>query len=142
MFFLMARKSNFIPTAVKSFDPSKQLIRKDIQVSEDMLVVNIKWSKTRQFDHSHQVPILATPGSCLCPVTAYKNMISKVAASQSDPAFCVFSGSKKATLVPLIYSQFQTKFRDLIARTGRDKSSFSTHSLHRGGCSWAFKSKV
>ena len=42
MFFLMARKSNFLPTAVKSFDPSKQLIRKDIQVSEIMLVVNIK----------------------------------------------------------------------------------------------------
>ena len=116
----MARKSNFLPTAVKTFDPIKQLIRKDIQVSGDILDVNIKWSKARQFGHSRQVPILAMPGSCLCPVTAYKNIISKVAASQSDTGFCVLCGSKNATLVPLIYSQFQTKFRDLIARTGRD----------------------
>ena len=106
MFFLMARKSNFLPTSVKEFDPTKQLVRQDIEVFEDLLVINIKWSKTRQFGHSRQVPVLAIPDSCLCPVTAYKNMMSKVSAGQSDPAFCVHSNSKEKKLVPVTYSQF------------------------------------
>ena len=55
----MARKSNLLPNSVHSFDSSKQLIRHDIQVTDDMLIVNIKWSKTRQVGHSRQVPIVA-----------------------------------------------------------------------------------
>ena len=101
LFFLMARKSNFVPTSVKQFDPNKQLLRKDIQVLENMLVVNIKWSKTRQFGHSRQIPVLAMPNSCLCPVTAYNNMISKVSACESDPAFCIHAGSRKNKLIPV-----------------------------------------
>ena len=54
MFFLMARKSNFMPTSVKLFDANKQLIRQVIEILDDMLVVNIKWSKTHQYGHSRQ----------------------------------------------------------------------------------------
>ena len=97
MFFLVARKSSFLPTSVKDFGPTKQLVRQDIEVFEDLLAINIKWSKTRQFGHSRQdlVPVLAIADSCLCPVTAYKNMVSKVSAGQSDPAFCVHFNSKE-----------------------------------------------
>ena len=57
MFFLMARKSNMIPTSVNKFDPTKQLhVRQnDIIVQDDLLIVNIKWSKTRQFGRSRQM---------------------------------------------------------------------------------------
>ena len=78
------------------------------------------------------MPVLAITDSCLCPVTAYKNMMSKVSAGQSDPAFSVHSDSKEKKLVPVTYSQFQTKLRDLISCTGREKRSFSSHSLRRG----------
>ena len=80
MFFLMARKSNFMPTSVKLFDANKQLIRQDIDILDDMLVVNIKWSKTRQYGHSRQVPVVAIPNCCLCPVTAFKAMIETISA--------------------------------------------------------------
>ena len=69
-------------------------------------------------------------------------MISKIAASDSDPAFCFHSSNKKKSLVPITYAQLQAKFRDLISYTDRDENLFSSHSLRRGGCSWAFKSKV
>ena len=49
MFFLMARTSNMVPNSVEDFDPSKQLIRQDVKVFQDVLVVLIKWSKTNQF---------------------------------------------------------------------------------------------
>ena len=75
-------------------------------------------------------------------MSAYKNMVRKVSASQSDPAFCIRIGYKHKKLVPVIYPQFQAKFRDLISRTGRDDSTFSTKSLRSGGCTWGFKSSV
>ena len=51
MFFLMAKKSNLVPNSISSFDNSKQLIRRDIQCTDNMLIVTIKWLKTRQFSH-------------------------------------------------------------------------------------------
>ena len=56
-FFLMLRKSNVIPEYIKSFDSHKQISRQDIQIHDNMLIVNIKWSKTRQFSSysSHAV---------------------------------------------------------------------------------------
>ena len=107
-----------------------------------ILIINIKCSKIRQIGHSSQVPLVAMPNYCLCPMTAYKNMISKIAARDSDPAFCFHSSNKKKSLVPITYAQFQAKFRDLISCTGRDENLFSSYSLRRRGCSWAFKSEV
>lgn len=142
MFFLMARKSNLIPNSSTSFDSSKQLTRRDIQLTDNMLIVTIKWSKTRHFGHFRQVPILAIPDCCLCPVSAYRNMIDRVTAHLDDPAFCISIKGKKSKLVPITYPQFQRRLRQLISYTGRDENSYSSHSLRRGGCTWAFKSKV
>ena len=138
----MARQLKFMPTSVKLFDANKQLIRQDIEILDDMLVVNIKWSKTRQYGHSRQVPVVAIPNCCLCPVTAFKAMIETISARALYPAFCFHSLVKPKILVPITYKQFQDKFRNTIALTGRDASLFSTHSLRRGGCSFAFRSKV
>ena len=76
-----------VPIAANKFDAVKQLTRNDIIRGEDMRVVNIKWSKTRQFGHSNAIPITSIPYSVLCPVQAYKTMVSKVPASRSDPCF-------------------------------------------------------
>ena len=38
----MARKWNLLQNSVHSFDSSKQLLRQDIQVTGDMLIINIK----------------------------------------------------------------------------------------------------
>ena len=89
MFFLMATKSNMVPNAAHQFDAKKQLTRGDIKVYYSMLIVNIKWSKTRLFGYLHEIPISAISKSCLCPVQAYKNMLSCVPATANDPAFCV-----------------------------------------------------
>lgn len=140
MFFLMARKSNMMPNSVSEFDVKKQLTRGDISVRDNMLIIRIKWSKTRQFGHLRQIPISSIPNCCLCPVQAYGNMIRLVNATDNDPAFCYLN--KKRQLVPIIYSQFQKQFRKFISCTGRDGQMFSSHSLRRGGCSWGFKSNV
>ena len=140
MFFLMARKSNMIPTSIKKFDNKKQLTRSDIKVENDVLIVNFKWSKTRQFGHSRYIPISAIAKSCLCPVKAYTKVLRTVSCKSTDSAFCYYNRNSQA--VPILYSQFQKRLRELICLTGRDGNLFSSHSFRRGGCSWAFRSNV
>ena len=54
------------------------------------------------------------PNYCLCPVTANnENMISKMAARDSDPAFCFHSSNKKKSLVPITCAQFRQSFEIL-----------------------------
>ena len=105
----MARKFNVIPNSAKDFDPSKQLVRGDIVVNGNMLVVKIKWSKTRQFGHSRHKPLSSVDDSCLCPVTADKIMVSLILGQDSDPAFCI--NSNKNRLIPITYSKFQKKLK-------------------------------
>lgn len=141
MFFLMARKSNMVPVSKVDFDPNKQLLRQDIKVFENMLVILIKWSKTNQFGNRLlKIPLAVIPRSQLCPVSAYKNMISLIPAADSDPAFCFLSS--KGEIKPILYKQLQQKLRSLTAKTGREPDMFSSHSFRRGGCTWAFKSGV
>ena len=41
-----------VPMSVSTFDSRKQLTRDYLIIQNDVLLVNFKWSKTRQFDHS------------------------------------------------------------------------------------------
>ena len=54
VFFMMARKSSIAPSSVLSFDSSKYLCRRDIRLTSYGLEVQLKFSKTNQFEH---VPI-------------------------------------------------------------------------------------
>lgn len=140
MFFLMSRKSNMLANKVSEFDPQKHLTRKDVSVYDDMLIVHFKWSKTRQFGHSRNIPILNIPGSPLCPVKAYSQMSDLIKLDNNKSAFCYLDSNLNA--IPLTYYKFQKKLRCVIDQTGRDGSLFSSHSCRRGACSFAFKSNV
>ena len=86
-------------------------------------------------------PIAAMPSNILCPVTAYKQMIRIVDAGPYDPLFCTYS-AKKRGVIPITYPVFQGRLRDLVAKTGRNAASFSSHSMRRGGIQLAFKAEV
>ena len=118
----------------------KQLTRGDLRLENNVLTVNFKWSKTCQFGHSRYIPLTAIPDSCLCPVKAYANVLSTINCSNYDSAFCYYNS--RSQTVPILYSQFQRRLRELICLTGRDGNSFSSHSFRRGGCSLAFRSNV
>ena len=141
MFFLMARKSNMVPVSARCFDSQKQLLRGDIAVHDRMLVISLKWSKTNQFgDRLLKIPVLAIPGSPLCPFRAYCHMISLIPTDASSPAFCL--PLSVGTVSPVLYADLLAVVKLLIRATGRNPDLFSSHSFRRGGCSWAFKSKV
>ena len=77
MFFLMARKSNMVPVSLTEFDPHKQLLRQDEVIFKEILLVFVKWSKTNHSGNRLlKIPLTAIPGSILCPVKAFRNMIA------------------------------------------------------------------
>jgi hypothetical protein len=137
--FTLTRKSNVVVTG-KKFDGEKQVRRADVLIGQNCLLVSFRWTKTIQFGQRVlQVPLLAMPQSCLCPVRAYQNMVKLNPASPSDPAFNL-KRRNKVTAVP--YPFMQKFLKTCVNQIGLDGSKFSSHSFRRGGATWAFKSQV
>ena len=134
-FNLMARKSNLTPVSRVSFDPSQQLVRRDVVRGSDFIVVSIRWSKTNQFrNRILTVPILSIPGSLLCPVAAYDRVIELSPGRDWDP---LFVWQQRGEWVPITYREYLCKLRSLLQAVGLQANAYSTHSLRRGGATAA-----
>ena len=70
---------------------------------------------------------------------AFKSMISRLPASGRHPTFLVKSSNGKVKPLALT---LQGIIKGLVARTGRDPTLYSSHSLRRGRCPFVFKSGV
>ena len=131
-FFLMIRKSNLVPNSAKTFQSQRQLIRENMEFDSknNVLIFHINWSKTIQYgERKLKITVAAIPGSLLCPVRAYLNMIDLTSAPTYSPAF-VFMKRKK--LVPVPYPLFQSTIRNLINCIGKNPKQFSTHTVVLG----------
>lgn len=136
-FFTFSRRSNLVPISPTKFNPEHQLQRADILVNHGQLVVIFKWSKTNQFSRrALPVPVSALPGTLICPVAAYNHLIATLPARSSDPAFAFLKHGK---ITPFSQSQLQELIKQLASDIDLDPSNFSTHSLRRGGATFASK---
>lgn len=136
-FFLLARKSNLVPTTSKDLKNRHFLLRKNVEDHESFLLVNLMWTKTIQTgERILQIPLVPIKGSILCPVRAFKKMCEVVSISEESPLF-VLSRNKIVT-----YNMFQRKLRSLLQKVGYDPAKFSTHSFRRGYSTLLFKAEV
>lgn len=136
-FFLVARKSNLVPTTKMDVVNSKCLLHRDVVHFGSYLEVTMNWSKVIQYGERKLVtPLLRLPGSRLCPVSAYERMIAGNVRSPDSPLFV--SKSK----VPVTYDQFQGKLRSVLSKLDLDVSKYSTHSFRRGFATFAFRNNV
>ncbi len=111
-FYCMLSKSNLVPDNIDAIDSRKQLCRVNIKINSHCLLVEIKWSKTIQFSQkSLLIPLLAMPGSSLCLVAAFSNMVKLVPRNPSDPAFMLRKGQAK---VAVTYNKLQSKLKQLV----------------------------
>ena len=137
-FFLLARKSNLVPTLQKDLVEKKFLIRKDIVDSGSQLIVSFRWTKTIQKgERILQIPLVEIKDSILCPVNAYRNMLKVTPVSSSESPLFLLSDGKIIT-----YSMYQAKLRYFIKNIGLDESKFSSHSFRRGFSTLLFKAKI
>ena len=140
-FFLSLCKSNLVPDTTNTFDRNKQLTRSDFILGDRVLLCKIRWSKTIQFGQRVlTLPLFAIPGSTLCPVTAFRHMITEFPTRNgSDPAFQIYHGRK---VIPVTYFKFHFYLRRLLQEAGYKSELFSSHSFRRGGASYAFQCSV
>ena len=82
------------------------------------------------------MPVFALPGSKMCPVGAYRHLAENVKADPSHPAFAV---RRRGRLVSISQGNLQEKIKFLTRKIGLDPTHYSSHSLRRGGASWASK---
>ena len=123
-----------MPDSIYKFDASKQLVRGDVTVGQDVLLVTLKWSKTIQSGgREHTVPLVAIRGSPLCPVKAYHEMCQLIPGNKEDPLFRVKINGK---WVPMTYNWYTKQLRSALIQIGRNPKAFSSHSARRGGATY------
>ena len=137
-FACMARKSNLVPESSGKFDPDCQLCRSNIEIAADKscLTITLTWSKTNQdMDRELVIPVLALPGSPICPVAAYCAAVSAVPARGNGvcPAFAIPApkGAIDKKPVALSYAMLTADLKRLLKLAGFDESLFSSHSIRR-----------
>lgn len=138
LFFLFSRKSQFMCQNLSDPHRVKVVKRGHIYVHEGSLCVKFVWTKTRQSGGDPLVvPLAPIPGSKLCPVSAYINMIKSVPASCLSPAF-ILPSSTGLGPHPVLYDRFHIVLREFVSVLGLDPRNYSSHSFRRGGASFAF----
>jgi len=139
-FFMFSRISNLLPPKKGRFDRTKQLLKSDVKVSADSVIVLVKWSKVIQLsERLVTLPLKAIPGSPICPKTSLLNATRLAKSKDSDH---LFSYRKKQSISTIIQSEFISFLRKKLKSAGLDPKLYSGHSLRRGGASWAFHSGV
>ena len=135
-FFSFFRKSNLFIPSPKQFDPSKHLCCSDVSFSTSGAVLAVRWSKTIQFrQRVLEVPLPHMPGSPFCPSSALLLVTRSLPNAQGPrPLFCYKASSG---VRPLTHSEFVQALKSHIDRLGIDSSLYSSHSMRRGGASFA-----
>ena len=83
-FFVFFRKSNLFPPSANKFDNSKHLCRSDFSLFPWGLLLDIRWSKTIQFqERTFQAPLPLLKDHPLCPVTAIVHAFALTPSAES-----------------------------------------------------------
>ena len=134
-FYLFLRKSNLVPDTEGGFNQKEQLTRGDIWTYGNLTMVNITWSKTRQYRQKPlPLPLLRAKHKEVCPVFWVTYVLSKFPGDPGDPMFSYFKESKR---VPLTYDVLATWLKDWVKATGRSPEGYTLHGLRRGGSNFA-----
>ena len=130
-FMALLRRSNICPPSVAGFNPNKHLIRSDIVVNPQSIIVNLRWSKTNQSaDGVFSIPIAASNNPKFDPPAIYKEFVARYPVHPSDPCFSFYFLGKLFILTQSDLSKFLDMF---LHKAGHSSSGITTHSIRKGG---------
>ena len=140
LFFLFLRKSNLVPEA-RVHDPLHQISRQDIKLDRDVMIVNIKWSKTIQFSQRKlQLPMIVDRSSVIYPVRWLLIMLQRIPARGQHN---LFSFNKNNTVLLITYRDLTIQMRSWLKDIGiQEPKRFTSHSMRRGGITHAFENDI
>lgn len=122
----LLRKCNLLPESVKA-DSHHLILRRDVEKTEYGYCINVYSSKTiKHRERVLRIPLVHTPGSPLCAVTALRESMSKGVAPSDSPLF-VFNGR------PILYTEVLKFLKVLVGKIGKNPADSGLHSMRRSG---------
>lgn len=137
MFTMNMRQANLFPYVQKEFDPDRMLIRDDIKLTPDTVIIKNKWSKSSQQISSlryQHIPRAADSKVCLwTAISALFRMYPTV--SHNQPLFHFHD------LTPITTQYVNQIWKEALQATDTDPTK-TLHSLRRGGALYLQQSGV
>ena len=127
-FFGFLRASEFCSESQSSFDHQKTLLVKDVEVTPEAVIINLKSSKTDQFRTGNKVR-LAPTGKSTCPFRALKNHLENCSA-QNKPLFTFVNQTY------LTRKMFSKILKSLLPQSC-NQQLYSSHSFRIGAATCA-----
>ena len=131
-FTLFLWKSNLVSESVNSFNKKEQLTVEDVWCHQELVMVEIKWSKTLQTrDRELVIPLVPAKTQMLCAAGWVKRILrSRRKVSVGDP---LFGYQANGLVIPLTYDKLSKRLKEWVSATGRNGQEYTLHGLHRGG---------
>ena len=137
-FFSFFRSSNLLPKSQSQFHSLRQLSRASFRFYPWGVVLSFFYTKNRQFpDEPLCRPIPKIQHSVICPLRTLQQHFKQFPAPPSSPAFLV---SENSRIRSLSVAELRTAIKSLVSILHLDPRHYSTHSLRRGGATFAFAS--
>ena len=127
MFLTMMRQSNVVVRGTDTFDPTRHLTRADVSGDGEQIRVPHKWAKNWQrCARSEDFTLSALPGSPVCPVQAFRRVLSHRPASSRAPLLIIATGA------PLSLNYLNAAWSAAIRVLGLTRCGYTLHSVRRG----------
>lgn len=126
MFVTNLRQSNLFPTSKTAFDPTRQLVWRDVVWRQTYIKVQIKWGKAQQKTSTRFQKIPRARNQVICLARALL-AIRPSPCRMSAPIFAFQDGS------PIPISFVAKRWRAALEDLGFQQVGFTLHSLRRGG---------
>ena len=140
LFFSMLRLDNMVPQSTGSFDCVVHLVwGRVVQLGQGVVLRAIHTKQIQNRQRTLEIPLVAKPGSQVCPVAAFHTLlqIPGYPQGESDPVYNI--PGKDGGWVPLSRYQVVSVLAAQIKKLGLDPTLYRPHAFRRGGIQLAVR---
>ena len=137
------RISNMAPPTAAAFDISRHTTFGDVVQQDQGLIINLKWSKTRQATHSSvSIPLPGLGSSHICPLKAWRmyNWVLRDHVVTKETPLLITTEPPVGR--PITIPSLRRIFHQAVDRAQLEDSGYTPHSLRRGGATFAYHAGV
>lgn len=134
MYYAALRQSEVLSYSSGSYDPYKNLSRRDVLLADDAITVHIKHAKNLQSIYeTKSVRLQSSSNPALCVVTAVRQMYNTIPTLHPDDPCIMFPTSRRPVTIEFVRRRWMEhlKLHDV------DTSSLSLHSIRKAAATAA-----
>ena len=137
------RISNLAPPTLDSFDKTRHTTFGDVLLQKDGLIINLKWSKSRQNSRNAiSIPLPTLGDTWICPLRAwiiYTRLLKDVKITKDTP---LLLSTVEPVGKPLTIPMVRRMFNQAVDDAHLEHVGYTPHSLHQGGATLAYHAGV